>query len=119
MGFAIGTHFCGGMAVETELMIGYQHLDCGMGMASDCETPSDSDSILMDKHCCDNDYYSVEVEEDFQSAESTVEINVEFVAAYVITLLYSASEQDLPTYINYDPPLVSEDISILHQVFII
>ncbi|MEQ6166957.1 HYC_CC_PP family protein [Ekhidna sp. MALMAid0563] len=121
LGFAVGTHFCGGLAVEAKLMIGHEHLDCGMAdMDKKCEGKSDGKTYLDKMPCCENEYLSIEVEDEFKPTLEQSTLNFEFVAAFVVSYLdvFSVDEVN-PQYTEYDPPLVTEDISTLHQVFII
>ncbi|MEP0985689.1 hypothetical protein [Ekhidna sp.] len=121
LGFAVGTHFCGGLAVEAKLMIGHEHLDCGMAdMDKECEGKSDGKTYLDKMPCCENEYLSIEVENEFKPIVEQNALNFEFVAAFAVSYLdvFSVDEVNLQLT-NYDPPQIAEDISILHQVFII
>lgn len=121
LGFAVGTHYCGGIAVEAKLMIGHEHLDCGMaGMDNECENKSEGKTYLDKIPCCENDYLSVEVEDEYKLSVERTTVNFDFVAAFVVSYLDVFSvDQENPQLTEYDPPLVTEDIPILHQVFII
>lgn len=121
VGFAVGTHFCGGLAVEAKLMIGHEHLDCGMAdMDKECEGKSDGNSHLDKMPCCENEYFNIEVEDEFKPSVDQTALNFDFVAAFVVSYLeIFSSDQENPRYTAYDPPLVTQDIPILHQVFII
>ena len=121
VGFAVGTHFCGRLAVEVKLMIGHEHLDCGMAdMDKECEGKSDEKSHLDKMPCCENEYLNIEVEDEFKPSVDQTALNFDFVAAFVVSYLeIFSSDQENPRYTAYDPPLVTQDIPILHQVFII
>ena len=121
LGFAVGTHYCGGFAVETQMMLGHRHLDCGMeDMDNECERNSNTETHFEKIPCCENDYLSLEVENEFKPSVEQSNLNVEFVAAFVISYMASLStDQGNPQYTIYEPPLVTRDISVLHQVFII
>jgi len=120
LGIALGIHYCGGLAVETRAMIGQQHLDCGMGdMDRDCEG-SESNTHFDKMPCCENDYLSIPVEDEFKPALDQSKVNIDFVAAFIISYLELFSDSVRETkFFQYDPPLVTRDISTLHQVFII
>lgn len=121
LGFAVGTHFCGGLAVEAKLMIGHEHLDCGMAdMDKECERKSDGKTYLDKSPCCENEYLTIEVEDEFKPSVEQTALNFEFVAAFVVSYLdFFSVDEENGQLAEYDPPLVTEDISILHQVFII
>lgn len=121
LGFAVGTHFCGGLAVKAKLMIGHEHLDCGMAdMDKECEGKSDGKTYLDKMPCCENEYFSIEVEDEFTPSVEQNALNFDFVAIFVVSYLDVFSGDELnPQDAEYNPPLVTEDISTLHQVFII
>ena len=121
MGFAVATHYCGGMAVESQLVFGHEALDCGMAnMDKDCETPLEG-MHLSKKPCCENKYQSLDTEDDFKPTIAHSMVNVEFVAAFLVTFLHLpiSSTNEESQYANYSPPLIDQDISVLHQVFLI
>ena len=120
-GFALGTHYCGGFAMDTKAMIGHIDLDCGMGdMDKDCESDTDPGMHFEKVPCCENEYLSIEIEDEFKSNMAQAKVNIAFIASFVFSLseLYTFSENS-PEYFDYDPPMVEEDISLLHQVFLI
>ncbi len=101
-------------------MIGHQHMDCGMGdMDSGCES-SGSETQVDKMPCCENDYLSIPVEDEFRPTFDQSKIDVDFVAAFIVSYLevFSANAET-KHFTQYDPPLVTRDISTLHQVFII
>ena len=121
LGFAVGTHYCMGDAVESKLMIGHEHLDCGMGdMDKDCERKSDKETHLNKMPCCENEYLSMDVKDEFKLSVEQSTLNFEFVVAFVVSYidLFSTDRVE-QQYSAYDPPLVTKNISILHQVFLI
>lgn len=121
LGFAIGTHHCGGVAVESRIMLGHVHLDCGMAdMEKDCERRPGATSNVQKMPCCENEYLSLEIDNELKPKVAAAAVNLDFIAAFVASYAISFSSTDNTTqYAHYDPPLVTRDISILHQVFII
>lgn len=122
MGFAVATHFCGGLAVESKVVLGHETLDCGMAnMDKGCKSDSPSGTHLKKKPCCENEYHSLDVEDDFKPTIVQSMVNVEFVAAFIVTFLHLplSSTYEAPQYANYSPPLIDQDIPVLHQVFLI
>ena len=118
VGFTYGTHFCMGMAVNSELMLGHEHMDCGMGM--DESTPMDNDQTLLSPPpCCDNQYVSIETDDTFTKSISDNLLNT-FLAVTVATVLYTIDTDYLleePIANDTSPPLLKQDITVLHQVF--
>lgn len=121
LGFAVGTHFCGGQAVESKFMIENEHLDCGMAdMDKECENKSEGRTYLDKIPCCQNKYLSIEIEDEFKPSLEQKALSLEFVAAFVVSYLdFFSVDEENGQLAEYDPPLVTRDISILHQVFII
>ncbi len=123
MGFAVATHYCGGLAVESQIVMGNAVLDCGMANMDQqpCESMPSQKPEIRKKPCCQNEYQSLDVEDDFKQTIVQSTVNVEFVAAFIVSFLQVslASENEAPQFANYSPPLIDQDISVLHQVFLI
>ncbi|HNP16915.1 MAG TPA: hypothetical protein PKL31_00670 [Fulvivirga sp.] len=121
-GFAMVTHYCGGMAMETQIVVGHTELHCGMSdMESGCETESSKENQFKKKPCCENEYQSLKVEDEFQAQVIGSSMSLEFVAAFFATFIgitYSF-EADKTEYKNYSPPLIERDIPVLVQSFLI
>ena len=122
VGITFATHYCGGKAVKTSIMLGQEDLSCGMAeMESSCKNHSQTPTI-QSKGCCENQYVQFEIEDDYNS-QATVEIPVDynFVAAFVISYinLYSFDASAEAEYLNYAPPLLDLDIPVLIQSFLL
>ena len=118
------THFCGGKAVESQLMIGAQDFSCGMIMPeSTCENNDEdcpnSNQGEMETNCCDNDYMQLSVDDNYDTVSSIELPNLNFVVAFVHTYLSLdlSSDNSTQEYFNEAPPLRKQDIRVLHQVF--
>jgi hypothetical protein len=120
MGFVVGTHYCGGVAVESRIGIGHTDLDCGMeAMNKDCAVPFEANFKNID--CCDNEYQSVEIQDDYKPTLITSTANFEFIAAFISTftsISYFSIEEDVQ-YTSYLPPPLEVDVPVLHQVFLL
>ena len=116
----MATHYCGGLAVKTKLVLGNAMIDCGMKMEKECESKESKDLTLTKSPCCQNEYQSLDVEDDFKP-NFVQTLNVDFVAAFVVAFFYLplTSTEEKPQYANYSPPLIDQDRSVLHQVFLI
>lgn len=121
MGFAIGTHYCGGMAVESELMHGHEPLDCGMTDMDEQPCPSEltHEHQLAKTPCCENEYQSLDVDGDYEPTVVQPSLNLAFVAAFAVSFLEIAFPTKISTsrYADYSPPLIDQDIAVLYQVF--
>jgi hypothetical protein len=118
VGFTMGTHFCGGHAVISELMIGEEHLDCGMAMVE--KSVSDKLSISA-PNCCANQYLSPSTDDaEKKDAKINSTISVEFLAfAFAIYRIDSPSTSTPSSFLPKDPPLPDLDFQSVHQVFLI
>lgn len=121
MGFTVATHYCGGHAVKSSLMLGNGELDCGMKkMASSCESHS-TETSLTKRVCCENEYLSLEIEDDFQLSiiQSDIDLNFVFTFVYTFVELHSSDVEQNVTYGDYSPPLKDIDTQVLFQSFLI
>ncbi|WP_258104523.1 hypothetical protein [Marinoscillum sp. MHG1-6] len=120
LGISHGTHFCGGHAVISELMIGQKHLDCGMGMM---EMPEHNDDgqHLSTPPCCENHYVSIDTG-DFFKKQQAQDLTPALVAVTVARILYVfeyVSQEDSPVFIDTSPPFLSQNLNKLHEVYLI
>lgn len=86
-----------------------------------CESMPSQKPEVKKKPCCENKYQSLDTEDDFKPTIVQSSVNVEFVAAFIVTFLHlplSSTDEELQ-YANYSPPLIDQDIPVLHQVFLI
>jgi hypothetical protein len=124
VGFTLGTHVCGGFAVISELMIGHNNLDCGMS-SMDTETEvgaePDADIHFESTPCCENDFQTLQTDNNFNSEVNNFNLNQTFVIAFVHTLLDNTlyPETPLSDYSNYSPPIPENDVQSLFQTFLI
>ncbi len=119
LGFAMGTHFCGGHAMGTEVMLGHTDLSCGMmpeipAHHSDHQHDQSIDSIP----CCANEFQSLNIQDDFQS--SALKVVVEQATAFLPIIEVPVFSNLLPTNTPlplYSPPIRTGEVTILFQVF--
>lgn len=121
MGFTLATHYCGGHAVKSKLMLGIGELDCGMAKSDkSCESDSMETSVKK-KGCCENQYISINLEDEYQPSALQANLDYNFVFTFVYTfveLLNSQVELDV-VYDDYSPPLRYIDVQVLFQSFLI
>ncbi|MEQ9403582.1 MAG: hypothetical protein RIM99_08360 [Cyclobacteriaceae bacterium] len=120
-GFTYGTHFCMGRAMKSELMIGHEHMDCGMGMM-DQEVHMDDQMHYAPPDCCENEYLSVDTDDLFKNSV-TSELSGAFVVVTIAHVLYAIDYDPAAlehTFaVDSSPPLPDQDFQALHQVFLI
>jgi hypothetical protein len=107
-----------GMAVQSDLMLGHEHMDCGMAM--DESTPIDNNQThLTTPQCCENQYVSIETDETFTKSLD-LDVLQTFVTILPPSVLYTLESIDSTTPLlafDTSPPLLKQDITVLHQVF--
>ena len=117
-GVTYAKHFCGDYEVLSTITLGEKSLSCGMSMDADnCD-----DDEQEPTECCKNKYNNVDTDDNFAKASFNLHLNAPFVASFVTVFIvqkFEINQQVRHLYADYDPPPLYEDISILHQVFII
>ena len=80
MGITFSTHYCMGRAVDSELMIGMHELSCGMmDMDAAARQP---DLNTMPPGCCDNEFLSIEIEDDYQVVKTEISLEGKFLICF-------------------------------------
>lgn len=118
VGFGVNTHFCDGEAVKSALQLTQYELSCGMKMeATSCAT---SASSITKKSCCENEFNTFQVEDDFQPVATQVDFNPVFVISFLLSFHFPEFSVENETFfLDYCPPLVQRDFTILHESFLI
>jgi hypothetical protein len=120
-GFAIATHYCGGHSVKSSLVLGNAAIDCGMKMDKGCESKETHGVELSKVPCCQNEYQSLDVKDDYKPTLTQTSVNVEFVASFIISFFLFPLSIDSrgSEYADYSPPFLERDTPTLHQVFLL
>jgi hypothetical protein len=117
----LGTHFCGGYAVESQIMIGHQHLDCGMaGMDKSMSKSDHTSQSVLKMQCCDNEYFTLITDDNFQSNTLSINFNWDFLEIPTVefsNLIFH--DEDVIHFKEYSPPLIARDLPVWHQSFLI
>ena len=120
----IGTHFCGGEPVESKFLFGETHLSCGMSdMDETCEhaETNNNDISFNSTPCCENEYQTLKVTDDFVKDTVPICYNINFVTALISNifnpeiLLKSTNK----IFTEYYPPPLEQNIQILFQTFLL
>lgn len=121
LGIAVGTHFCGGKAVESKLMLHLEDLHCGMDVSQmTCDDHTKEGEVIKNV-CCENDFLAMDVDDNYNYQDVKVKINPTFLVAFTVSFL----QINLDTYIkepnfdSYAAPPISRSVQTLYQVFII
>lgn len=121
-GYTMTTHYCGGEAVESKLMLVKHGIDCGMtDMEQECEEEIHFGQQFSPEPCCQNEYQTFQVDDTFKTPVLQAAPNFIFVAVFVQSFLNPAryTAKALPKYRDYTPPLLEQDIQVLFQSFLI
>ncbi len=122
-GLALGTHYCGGKAVKTQLVIGHADIDCGMAKVSEkCEAGANGKvPMLQKKPCCQNHYASVDTDNSlaYKTVISTNYLNFLMVFAPTFLMFNSSSLEENNIFLTYPPPFLKRDVQVLFQSFLI
>lgn len=119
LGLAIGTHYCMGLAVKSEVSLGPAHLDCGMGQM---EVPcaNDGKEMIAQSPCCQNVYVSAEVSDDFRTAPALDQFSPHFVAAVPSQSFFGehlfTRTKEAPVLLYKSPPRLL-DVRVAFQIF--
>ncbi|NJN42793.1 MAG: hypothetical protein HC811_11735 [Flammeovirgaceae bacterium] len=119
IGLALTTHFCGGHAVENNLVIGISDLRCAMQeMEEDAGLPhSENGTFFSPQPCCDNDYKIFQLEEDVETPHLFSTSNLSpFVVQDVLNNAIQSQTFTLD-YTSYSPPRLTHEVVISYQVF--
>jgi len=119
VGLTLAIHYCGGEAVESQLMIGEKSLDCGMpDMDATCENDGAANTVRPIP-CCENHYTTVNLKDSFTASSLVIVPHDIFIQAFAAIFIdFSFVRESLTDdYFTYLPPVAWPDISILFQVF--
>ena len=117
MGFTMATHYCGGHAVETKITMGQAQVGCGMEEETQpCESP-----VIQQKSCCEDEYISMSIEDDFNSNVTSVELNSIFLFTFTYAFFnLQPSVEDKKTVLpDTSPPPLKQSRQVLFQTFLI
>ncbi len=120
-GFAVATHYCGGQAVKSSIVLGNAWIDCGMKMEKECANTETKGVQITKTPCCQNEYQSLDVEDDYKPTIVQSNVHVEFVVSSIIfsILLPLSVGSNETEYAICSPPFLERDVPALQQVFLI
>ena len=121
VGITLASHYCGGEAVESAVLIGGGELDCGMDMdAASCEIPQEQSSSFHAPPCCENHYTVLKTENLNLTTKIPVpEIQAVFFQVISQEIFISALIQKAENILRAPdiPRIPIPDIGIFFQVF--
>ena len=122
VGFAVNTHFCGGLAVKSSFSIGIHELDCGMAnMDQECETNLPRESQIIPKPCCEDTHQVILMDDEAEIQSVSMDLNQTFFTTFLHTFIQPIifTNQAENHFAFYPTPPLKRDIQILFQSFLI
>ncbi len=116
MSFTINMHYCGDTLVETALF--QKAKGCGMEM----EKPSTDDCSIAKKNCCDDEQLAIQGQDELQLQVDKISFEKQiFVASFVYSYinLFENLEENVVSFKDYSPPLVTRQIYKLDETYLI
>jgi hypothetical protein len=124
MSLVIGTHYCGGRAIESKLVFGALDLSCSMAemeqTCNDSEAPGTEMFCLENVPCCENEYQVVQFTDNFVKDVAMLFFNDYVAAIFFYTtpkLGKTVKVEHLSTV--FTPPPVKKNVQVLFQTFLI
>jgi len=118
-GVTYAQHFCGDYEMMSKITLGEAHLSCGMEMKS---SPCEEENQDEKHNCCENEYTTIDVDDNFATASFDLQLNPVFVIAFVSVFVVQGSDnydENLDYYKDYSPPPLGEDLQVLYDTFLI
>jgi len=118
LSFTVEKHVCMGEITDVSYFLKAD--SCGM-QEDECPIESPTESKIQKEKCCNDVHELIPGHQNEQQALQKLELNqVEFILAFTYTYinLFETSSENI-AYVDYIPPLVKNDIQILHQTFLI
>lgn len=120
---SLGTHFCGGHAVKTELRFTDHDLGCGMTKEDmSCEEANSSAFPgFKQKECCEDHFLGIQIQDDFnQKILSTLNPDFTSIALDNGIALYAFIYAEIGfSKPPKPPPVISQDRQVIFQTFLI
>ena len=89
-----------------------------MDMDASCETAG---TIIMAPGCCDNEFISIDIDDDYQLVSEGFSIEPTFLFAFTYTFLFDFQKSNEPglAYADHHPPPLEQDYQSLYQSFLL
>ena len=119
LSFSVDMHFCGGSLVDVTLS--QEKATCSMALNG--KVSEEAHNAMKEMGCCEDVDLAMEGQEDLQlgNAQEITPQQQYFLIAFnysYLNLFDRDSEKEIP-YKEYSPPLLTRDVQILDQTFLI
>ncbi len=124
IGFSIVTHYCGDMAVLSEVSIDHKHLNCGMIESislKEYKQCSKDGSLICSSTCCKNELQCSQNTDEYKSVKK---YNLDYSHALVISMALRFNDSIEGNRLEiiepkFIPPLLKQKSIIMFQSFLI
>ena len=113
--WSVEKHLCMGRVMDIAFF--HDADSCGMEQAM-----AAMGEKMSDKHCCDDESFTVEGQDNLKLSWDELDLKSQvFLSTFVQSYfhLYSVSSGEEILKDTYPPPLIVQDLTILHEVFLI
>ncbi|TPN83467.1 HYC_CC_PP family protein [Aquimarina algicola] len=118
MSFTVNMHYCGDTLVDTVLF--KEAKRCGMEVQK--PNPSSNACKITQKSCCSDQTLIIEGQNELKVTFHDLSFEQQlFISSYIYSYinLFEGLEQNIIPFQDYPPPLLTRDILILDQTFLI
>lgn len=123
LGLTVATHYCGGHAVESGLLMGGGDFDCGMeGGDTEHRVVDENCAHFTAESCCENLHQTIQTDNTLQIDLPAPEFHAPTVAEFVVySFLFfePVTAGEIAPFRIFPPPLPGRDVQILFQTFLI
>lgn len=120
LSFTVDMHYCGDTLVDSAIF--HKAETCGMDMEKSSVPSTPSDCEITKKNCCSNQQLLIDGQDALKISFDKLSLEQQiFVASYVTTYinLFEGLEENVNSYRDYVPPLVTRQIYKLDETYLI
>jgi len=117
LSFTINQHYCGDVLVDSSIFVKAD--SCGMEMEL---SVSSEDCNITKKNCCLEVSLFIQGQQELETQVSDLRFNQQvFIVSFILSevQLFEGLEENIVPFKSYIPPLITKDIQVLDEVFII
>jgi len=118
-GLTYAKHYCGSFVMLEKITFGEEQLSCGMAMEKDACADTEEEE---EHSCCDNEFTTIDTDDNFAMSSFDILIQDHFVTAFVAVFVFENTtnlKASQPKFVDYNPPPLLKDITILYETFLI
>lgn len=116
LSFTLNMHYCGDTLVETALF--HKAKGCGMEL----QNPSTEGCVITKMNCCNDKQLLIDGQDELQLKIDKISFEQDvFIASFVYTYinLFEGLDDNVSTYKDYKPPLVTKQLYKIDETYLI